>query len=153
MNDAEMWKLMGRQSVSQLEIWTRSAPENFANKLHLLIAEDLSISSSGHETTLDSYNESIRLARRYHLVHEEALASERAGLYCVDKLLFSEGIKYISHAYSMYEKWGCKSKLDHLKSTVGLYIKDSTEVCLDIFHQENSQDFYVNLSSSQSSLS
>ena len=152
INDSAMWKHAASQSISQLEIWSRAAPQNFQNKLHLLIAEDLSISSNNYKETLVSYNNAITLARRSDLIHEEALASEKAGLYCIEKSLFSEASKYISHAYNMYDKWGCKSKLLQLKSTVGVYIKVSAE-SLDIFNKNDSQDVYVDVSSSQSTLS
>ena len=53
----------------------------------------------------------------------------------------------------MYDTWGCKSKLNHLKSTLEKYIKDPAEFSLDIFDKNNSQDAYVGVLSSQISLS
>ena len=152
IDDAEMWKHAVRQSISQLEIWSRAAPQNFQNKRNLLIAENLSIYSNDYKETLVAYNSAIRLSRSSDFIHEEALAAEKAGLYCIEKSLFSEASKYVSHAYKMYDKWGCTSKLHQLKSTIGVYINDSAE-SLDIFDKSDSQDVYVDVSSSHSSLS
>ena len=149
-----LWKQTVKQSVSQLEIWCRSSQDNFLNKLHLLIAEDLSITSTDFKAVLSSYDESIKLARRFGLTHEEALASELCGLYCIKRSFFAQATKYLSHAFASYEKWSCKSKMNQLKSTVGDYVKDPSEHLLDIFDEsDNGKDVYIDVSSAQSTLS
>ena len=141
-----LWKCVTSQSIAQIKDWSVSGPANFKNKLKLLIAEDLGCASDDYEKVLKLYNEAIVLSSKYNQTHDEALSSERAGLYCIENSLYSEATKYLSHAYSKYEKWGSKSKNDHLKLLVGPYLKDSSKFPLNIFKKENKEEIYIDVS-------
>ena len=67
--DTSIWKHLLNQSISWLEAWSETAPENFKVKLMLLIAEKHGCVSNDHIKALELYNEAIGLSRDYNQSH------------------------------------------------------------------------------------
>ncbi|KAL7425835.1 hypothetical protein ACHAXM_000189, partial [Skeletonema potamos] len=68
---------------------------NFANKLHLLEAEQLSLT---HHQTIVSYDASIASAKRSGFIHEQGLACEKAGFYCKRMKNNEKALEYFNQA-------------------------------------------------------
>jgi hypothetical protein len=87
---------------------------NFANKLHLLVAEKHSLRGT-HRQTLVSYDASIASAKRSGFIHEEGLACEKAGFYCKRMKNNEKALEYFNQARECYEKWGSNVKVDFIE--------------------------------------
>merc|ERR1712157_105385 len=59
------------------------------------------------------YEEAIQLSDKHGFQHEEALACERAGIFCLE--IFPDKSKlFLQKAYCCYDKWGAVAKLHNL---------------------------------------
>lgn len=73
-----------RAALRRLRAWARHAPQNYAHRAALVAAE-LARIGGDHLTAGESYERAIALAGEHGLVHEEALACERAAGFYRDR--------------------------------------------------------------------
>lgn len=97
----------------QLQAWARHCPENFASRATLVEAEIARL----EYRELDAerlFEQAMRLARNYGLLHEEALANERAARFYAARGFDDIARLYLRKARSRYSRWGAEGKVRHL---------------------------------------
>ncbi len=107
--------------ISRLEKAAASSPANFAHKAKLVQAEWNRIQGLYAEAR-PLYEAAISLARENEFLGDEALANELLGRYFreQDQPFLAEA--YLQRAWSLYERWGAKSKLAFLAQRYPRYI-------------------------------
>ncbi|KAL7530281.1 hypothetical protein ACHAXR_003401 [Thalassiosira sp. AJA248-18] len=87
---------------------------NFLNKSQLLKAE-LHYLNRDFKSAEDAYKASIKSAREHKLIHEEALANELYGIFCIENMKVDKGIEQLHIAVGKYKQWGANKKADKLQ--------------------------------------
>merc|ERR1712129_41083 len=62
------------------------------------------------------YERSILFSKENCFVHEEALACERAAMYCLQLGVTTKASYFIQRSFDCYYRWGASAKLEHIKS-------------------------------------
>ncbi|KAL7538263.1 hypothetical protein ACHAXR_008846 [Thalassiosira sp. AJA248-18] len=94
--------------------WELNNPWNFENKSILLKAELLYLDGQ-LESAKDAYMASIKSARDHKFIHEEALAHELYGIFCIENRMVDEGFENLHIAVDKYKTWGAMKKADDLQ--------------------------------------
>ncbi len=87
---------------------------NFTNKLYLLEAEQQSLCYN-HPQAKASYDASIASAKKSGFIHEQGLASEKAGFYYKRTGDVQKASEYFNQARQCYEEWGSSLKVDFIQ--------------------------------------
>ena len=99
----------------QLEEWQRSCPENFATRAALAGAEIARI--EGHELdAMRLYEQAVRTARDNGLMHNKALAYERAAGFYRARGFELVADTYLRKAHECYTHWGAAGKVRQLEA-------------------------------------
>ena len=109
---------IAEESLSKLKEMCETAPESFLNKYHLLQAEMAAV-FNGESDVLLHYQKSISLSREHCFLQEEALACERAGMYCLESNLEEESCEFIQRSFDCYGLWGASAKMIHMQYKYG----------------------------------
>ncbi|TAX38946.1 AAA family ATPase [Rhizobium leguminosarum] len=102
-----------RAHQRQIEAWAESGPENHGNRRALVAAEVARLEGRDIEA-LGLYEESVRSARQYGFVQNEAMANELASRFCVERGLKTSAKAFLSNARSRYMAWGANGKVRQL---------------------------------------
>ncbi|KAL7530190.1 hypothetical protein ACHAXR_003358 [Thalassiosira sp. AJA248-18] len=94
--------------------WESNNPWNFENMSKLLKAE-LHYLDGQLESAEDAYKASIKSARDHKFIHEEALAHELYGIFCIETRLIDKGFEHLRIAVDKYKTWGAMKKADDLQ--------------------------------------
>ncbi|WP_426419686.1 ATP-binding sensor histidine kinase [Bradyrhizobium genosp. A] len=97
----------------QLRVWAEHCPENFASRAALLDAEIARLQDREIEVER-LFEQAIRSARTNDLVHEEALAYERAARFYAARGFEDIAHLYLRKARSCYLRWGADGKVRQL---------------------------------------
>jgi len=100
-----------RIALEAMRAAAANSNENFANKLHLLEAEQHSVYMNEKNNAIPMYNASIASAKKSGFIHEQALACERAGFHCVREKNKEKALEYFEQARECYEAWGSRTKV------------------------------------------
>jgi PAS domain S-box-containing protein len=93
--------------------WARHAPENHRHRWALVAAERARIEQRPWEA-LERYNEAIEGAQAEDLVHDEALANELAGRFCLSRGQRRIARMHLRAASAAYARWGARAKEEAL---------------------------------------
>jgi len=111
--DRSRWTVIANGCIGQLREWSKSSPENILNKLTLLEAELAAL--NGDETSaMQLYSQAVSLSKIYGFFHEEALACEKAAIYCFERNNDYNAAAFLIQSYEAYYQWGATAKLYHL---------------------------------------
>ena len=113
----EQKKLLSRpnKNIKQFKKWAKFCPDNHKHKLDLLEAERFWL--LGNTTAAKkSYNIAIAGAKKQNFLNEEALASERAGMFYQAQGIDSLASHFMKRAFQIYREWGADAKLKDLQS-------------------------------------
>jgi tetratricopeptide (TPR) repeat protein len=113
---------VAKRCIKTFKTWAKQSPENFLGKLYFLEAE-LAAATGDHKRAHSKYTSAISLSREGGYVMQHALANERAGKYFLARGEEEKAKAYLKEALSVYNKWGGKTKSDHLKSEIALLLK------------------------------
>ncbi|MBE0585109.1 MAG: GAF domain-containing protein, partial [Desulfofustis sp.] len=104
--------------IKKMRSWSRSAPENYRHRYHLLGAE-LGRIQDQRETAAHHYELAISLAKRHGYQQDAALSYElAASFYCsIGRPLVAR--PYLAEALHHYRHWGAKALVDHLFGQYG----------------------------------
>lgn len=105
-----------------LKIRTQTNPENHLNKYYLVLAE-LARLKKDPITALKYYSESIKAAKQYGFLQEEAIAYELTAKFFVEINVHESASNYFVHAYRKFETWGAKAKTTQMMKNYGEYLK------------------------------
>ena len=111
-------KVDARQSASEaltkLEGWVGTSEWNHLHKVKFLQAE-IAVHDGNYENAAALYDEAIRIAGEHRFVHEQALASERCGMFFSSKMSNAQtAATYFTQAAEAYMRWGAKRKAAEL---------------------------------------
>eukprot|EP00957_Ditylum_brightwellii_P035635 2701862-Ditylum_brightwellii.AAC.1 len=112
--DATEWKIAANESIKLLKNNAAHAPSNFQHMLLLLQAESAFLAKNNGDAAI-YYDGAIEIAAENGYVQDEALASERAGIFhcsTQDNDQIARG--YFLKAYNAYQKWSAYRKADHI---------------------------------------
>ena len=117
---AELLKLITEQ-LKQLKEWAGSSPSTFRDK-HLLVAAELARIEGRELEAMRLYQDAIHCAHQNEFVQNEAIASERAAAFYLERGLDKVAHSYIRDARYCYLRWGAAGKarqLDELYPRLG----------------------------------
>jgi PAS domain S-box-containing protein len=98
----------------KIAMWSDSCPENFGSRHALVTAEVARL--DGHEANaMALYEDAIQLARRHGLIHQEALALERAALFYEAGGAETSARAHFRDARDCYLRWGAHAKVLQLE--------------------------------------
>jgi hypothetical protein len=95
----------GEAALTFMKNWSEHNKWNFENKMLLLEAEKMhTLGLFDRAATL--YESAIRSAREHKFIHEEAIASELAGMLYCERRLHEKALNFLMHSVQSYKKWG-----------------------------------------------
>ena len=112
------WIARGDAILSSMKRWAQHSEWNWENKALLLAAEkEHLLGSFGRAEAL--YERAIRSAREHRFVHEEAMASELAGKFFLQRGgVPAKSVALLIHAARCYEKWGATAVMNRVRSEI-----------------------------------
>lgn len=111
------WRIVGEGAVKALSELEAVSEWNFKNLADLLRAERHYMLGRLGEAE-ESYKASIEAARRHRFLHEEALAYELYGIFCIENRMVRKGMEALGAALDKYEQWGGSKKVDELRAFI-----------------------------------
>ena len=79
-----------------------------------LMRAELAAVDGDHEVAITAYQASIDNAKKHAFINDQALATERMGLFFLNKGNLTEASNYLKQASELYETWGSIRKADHV---------------------------------------
>ena len=113
------WKILGEQAVVRMSQLESMSKWNYENKSQLLQAE-LYYLDQDLVSAEAPYRASIKSAHDHKFIHEEALACELYGIFCVENHMSKKGLKLLHIALDKYKQWGATKKADELQLFINL---------------------------------
>ena len=106
-NDDERskWMVKGETVLEKMKLWSEHSSWNFENKMLLLEAENKH-TLGDFDSAASFYERSIRSAREHKFIHEEAIASELAGIFFLEGGLREKSLHLFLHSIWSYKTWG-----------------------------------------------
>ena len=112
--DDSVWRPVATDSIATMKDFADKDSEwNFRHRYDLMRAE-LAAVDGDHEVAITAYKASIENAKKHAFVNDQALATERMGLFFLNKGNLTEASKYLKQASELYETWGSIRKADHV---------------------------------------
>ncbi|MDY6880661.1 MAG: AAA family ATPase [Thermodesulfobacteriota bacterium] len=99
----------------KMKEWASHAPENFEHK-YLLVEAEISRLRGGIKSTVSLFDRAIESAWRNGFIQDEAIAHERAALYCLSEGMEKIARIYMREAYNGYQRWGTVTKVADLEN-------------------------------------
>jgi predicted ATPase/two-component sensor histidine kinase len=93
--------------------WAATGPDNFGSRMTLVAAETARLDGAGL-AALRLFEDAIAQAKIQCFPHVEAIASERAGEYCLGQGLGTLAGPYLKQAHLAYQAWGADGKARQL---------------------------------------
>jgi tetratricopeptide (TPR) repeat protein len=103
----------GEQQLTTMQKWEHACKWNFENKALLLQAE-FYYARKEHEQAKACYERSIASAKQHNFLHEEALANEMFGIFCVETGDSARAASVLEEARRLYQQWGAHEKASRL---------------------------------------
>jgi hypothetical protein len=107
----------------QLRAWAEGCPDNFAGEHALVSAEIARISGNEMEATA-LYDRAIAAFRRSGFIHQEAIASEIAARFYLDRGYAGLPGLYLREALAAYSRWGASAKVRQLEQRYALVLDE-----------------------------
>lgn len=120
------WKYRrsARGVMKTMKKWVQDRGVNCVHKLWLLEAEYATLNRRGSrpqkDKIMNAFDSAISAAARSGLVHDAALANERAGLWFQSLGDEFWASSYLSRAHDLYLEWGADAKADDLRRCFGV---------------------------------
>jgi hypothetical protein len=113
------WIERGDSMLTRMRSWSEHSKWNWENEMLLLEAE--SMYTKGEFDRAESlFDSAIRSAHEHKFIHEEAIASELAGMFYQEMGNHQKSYLYLVHSLECYEKWGAHA----VARRVGSVIRD-----------------------------
>ncbi|MCG6911700.1 MAG: sigma 54-interacting transcriptional regulator [Deltaproteobacteria bacterium] len=115
-------KIIGNQK--KMKLWSKHAPENYAQKYHLVEGELCRIQGL-QDRAIYHYDQAISLSQKSAYKNDEALAYELSAKYWVSLGRQQFAKPFIRNAYKCYVRWGALSKTNQLHESFPAYLGDN----------------------------
>jgi PAS domain S-box-containing protein len=112
-DEQQEWRELLTAHREQLREWAENYPPTFADK-HTLVAAEIARIEGRDLDAMRLYEQTIRSARENGFVQNEALASELAGRFYLDRGLEKNGYADLQDARACYALWGADGKVRQL---------------------------------------
>ncbi len=99
----------------KMKFWAESAPEVNHHRYELIEAEKARVLGINWQA-LELYERAIQLAKKNHLLNEEALANELAAKFYIERGKEKIAQTYMIEAYYCYVQWGATAKVKDLET-------------------------------------
>ena len=109
-NDPGEWKEIIAESIATFTSWTATSKTNFRHKLRLLEAENLYYLSNDRDAAAVAFQDAITLAGERGFINDQALASERAGMFYTEMGDSPTASQHFQNAHTYYLAWGATNK-------------------------------------------
>lgn len=119
--DREQGLAQAQELTSTMARWASACVANYGHKHHLMAAELCRLTGRLADAR-EHYDLAIELAREHDYTQEEGLAFERAALHYLERGSPRLAGYYIRDAYYVYERWGARAKLEHLRHHYGFLL-------------------------------
>lgn len=107
--------------VEKLREWSESCPENFAGR-HALVSAEIASIEGRHIDAAGLYDKAIMAFRQSGFTHQEALASELAARFYLDRGYHGLPGLYLREAVDAYARWGASAKVRQLEQRYALLL-------------------------------
>nr|WP_320014876.1 AAA family ATPase [uncultured Desulfobacter sp.] len=97
---------MLKEKAGPLYAWAKRTPSNFSH-MALLVKAEFARLDNRRDDAFSLYDEAIAAARENKIIHDEALACERAALFWLAQDKKRLVLVYIQEAFQAYRQWGC----------------------------------------------
>ena len=105
------WRIVGEKAVENMAKLEMINKWNFEHRSKLLQAELHYL--DGHLFSAEvAYKASIVSAREHKFLHEEALAYELYGIFCMENQMVDQGVEQLNIAIDKYKQWGTIKKAE-----------------------------------------
>merc|ERR1719203_1517927 len=135
----ERYLVRGENALRKIREWSVHSDWNFKNKLLLLEAE-MHNNQKDFDKAASCYQASIRAAQEHKFIHEEAIASELAGLFFLERGLHQKSKLFFEHSSKCYEKWGASAVTKRIEEII------QHEFGSDCISPELTDDFFRSVS-------
>lgn len=105
IEESEKWTKRGRSVLTRMRCWTEHSLWNWENKMLVLEAENF-YAIGEFDKAASNYDRAICSANAHKFIHEEAIASELAGMFHHERGDHQKSYSYLVHAVTSYRKWG-----------------------------------------------
>ncbi len=110
---AEYLSTIGNNQL-KLEVWAQNCEVNFRHR-YLIIEAELEKFKGNALEAMDLYENTINEAKQGDFVQNEAIASERAGKFWLQRNKVEIATLYLRRGYQCYKKWGAITKLEQMQ--------------------------------------
>ena len=107
-NETEKWMKKGGAVLAKMKHFSEHSLWNFENKMLLLEAEKMR-TLRDFDKAESFYERAIQSAHEHKFIHEEAIASELAGLFHYERRNYKKSSAFLMHSVRSYEKWGARA--------------------------------------------
>lgn len=112
------YRSLGENAVAKFAEWANNMSAwNFRAQSQLLQAE-LHYVDGKLESAETAYQASVKSAREHKLIHDEALACELYGKFCVENDMRERGSEQLRAALDKYREWGALRKARQLEAFI-----------------------------------
>ncbi len=123
--------------AAELESWSHDGPENFASLAAMLEGERQRLEGNEGEA-IDAYDAAIEQALESHCPYAVTLAHELAAQFWLGRQKPKIARVYLAEAYTAYQRWGARYKVEQLGQTYGSLLSVAT---LALQNEEDSDSF------------
>lgn len=110
----------------QLRAWAENCPDNFAGK-HALVSAEIARVEGRDLEAAGLYDQAISSFRRWGFVHQEAVASELAARFYLERGYTGLPGLYLREAVSAYSRWGASAKVRQLEQRYALLLNQEQQ--------------------------
>jgi len=114
---------IAKKGLKKLTFYAKYAPENYLHK-STIIKSQVARLQNKMERSRSLADLAIKQANQQGFLHEEALMYELAGRSYMENELEDLGAYYLNNAFSLYQQWGSRSKMDQLLKEYPRYLSD-----------------------------
>jgi hypothetical protein len=104
-DERSKWMEKGETVLEKMKLLSQHSSWNWENKMLLLEAEKMH-TLGDFDSAASFYERSVRSAREHKFIHEEAIASELAGLFFLERGLREKSLHLFLHSIWSYKTWG-----------------------------------------------
>jgi len=113
------WKTMGEEAIKKFKKLTNVSMWNCENPSKLLQAEYYYLDGQLKKAEI-AYEASIKSAHVHTFLHEEALAYELYGIFCIENHMVTKGFVQLHVALDKYREWGATKKVEDVQIFIDL---------------------------------
>ncbi|KAL7431794.1 hypothetical protein ACHAXH_004913 [Discostella pseudostelligera] len=116
-NESAKYFERGQSVLSQMRCWSEHSRWNWENKLFLLEAESM-FTIGDFDRAGSLYVSAIQSAHEHNFLHENAIASELAGMFFLDRGFQQKSLSCFVYSIKSYRAWGAQSVARRVESFI-----------------------------------